>query len=636
MHVIGTAGHVDHGKSTLIKALTGIDPDRLREEKERQMTIDLGFAWLDLPSGEEIGIVDVPGHRDFIDNMLAGAGGIDAVLFIIAADEGIMPQSREHLAILKLLEIKAGVVVLTKIDLVEDNDWLDLVKADIRQFTQNSFLANAPIFEISSVNGEGFSDLLDGIDEMIKQCEPKKDIGKARLPIDRVFSIKGFGTVVTGTMLDGVFSVGQQVEILPSKREARIRGLQSHKVKIEKTGLGSRTAINLTGLNVNEIQRGEVVAEGGKYSPTNRIDVRFVMITDSSGKVKHNDEVKIFSGTAQTLARVRLIEKQQILPGEMGWLQMELAEDLVVAKGDRFIIRRPSPGETIGGGIVLDPHPNKRHKRFSQQVIKHFQMIETGSLKDQILSILFEKHTTSIIDLARLVGAENNLLLDEVSGMVGKEVIIIDKTRQELVETDFITTKLEWEEKSRIILDAIRVFHQQFPLRAGINKNELKEKLKWNADLINKFIEGLLIRNLIDQQSGILRLPNHHIQFSEEMKIQVESILHQFHSSPFSPPPLSEIKARYGEDLISVMISRGMILVTSDDIAFRKEDFEKMGKKLVEIVSKDGGITLSQFRDFFNTSRKYALSFLEFLDKKGVTDFDGEKRTIKNIDKLML
>ena len=229
MHVIGTAGHVDHGKSTLIKALTGIDPDRLREEKERQMTIDLGFAWLDLPSGEEIGIVDVPGHRDFIDNMLAGAGGIDAVLFIIAADEGIMPQSREHLAILKLLEIKSGLVVLTKIDLIDDQEWLDLVKTDILQFTANSFLADAPIIGVSAMTGQGLDQLKAAIDVMIQKCEPKQDISRARLPIDRVFSIKGFGTVVTGTMLDGVFSVGQQIEILPSHREARIRGLQSHK-----------------------------------------------------------------------------------------------------------------------------------------------------------------------------------------------------------------------------------------------------------------------------------------------------------------------------------------------------------------------------------------------------------------------
>ena len=367
MFVIGTAGHVDHGKSTLVKALTGIDPDRLREEKERQMTIDLGFAWLTTPSGKEVGIVDVPGHRDFIDNMLAGAGGIDAVLFIIAADEGIMPQSREHLSILDLLEIKQGLVVLTKVDLVPDEEWLDLVKMDIEKFTSGTFLQKSPIIEVSSVTGKGIESLLVSIDGMLDNCEPKKDNHRPRLPVDRVFSLKGFGTIVTGTLLDGQFSVGQQVEILPQMVEARIRGIQFHKKKMEVATAGSRTALNLTGLDVTEILRGNVVAQTGTYSPTRRIDVRFSMLKDTKTTLKHDDNVKVYSGTNQTSARVRVIGKDVILPGEKGFLQLELTDEIVVVKGDHYIIRKPSPGETLGGGVVLDENPEKRLKRFSKQ-----------------------------------------------------------------------------------------------------------------------------------------------------------------------------------------------------------------------------------------------------------------------------
>ena len=636
MHVIGTAGHVDHGKSTLIKSLTGIDPDRLREEKERQMTIDLGFAWLELPSGEEIGIVDVPGHRDFIENMLSGAGGIDAVLFIIAADEGIMPQSKEHLAILKLLEIKYGIIVLTKIDLVDDIDWLDLVKSDIRKFTGNSFLSDAPIIEVSSINGTGLPDLKIAIDNMIGHCEAKKDVGKARLPIDRVFSIKGFGTVVTGTMLDGTFSVGQQIEVLPGKQESRIRGIQSHKKKLQTAQPGSRTAINLTGMDVNEIKRGDVLAQPGKYIPAQRIDVHFKMIGDASGQIKHNDSVKIFTGTSQSIARVRVIQKQQIQPGESGWLQLDLNEKLVVGLGDHYILRRPSPAETIGGGIILDPAPQKRHKRFSQSVLDHFQMMESGSLEEKLLALISEAQPISVSELLNKSGLLRKELIAELSKLSGSDLILLDSTTEEIGENSFIYIKKDWEELSRSILKIIDNFHRQYPMRVGIDKNDLKNMLSLKTDDLNKMMNSMLIRNQIKQLTGLISLPDHEVEFSLDIKREISKIMDRFQSSPFSPPSLSEITEIHDPDLISAMISQGMIIATSEDIAFRKEDFKLMGKKLKEFIDEKGGISLSQFRDLFQTSRKFALSYLEFLDRSGVTKFDGDKRTIKNIDKLSL
>lgn len=634
MHVIGTAGHVDHGKSTLIKALTGIDPDRLREEKERQMTIDLGFAWLDLPSGEEIGIVDVPGHRDFIDNMLAGAGGIDAVLFIIAADEGIMPQSREHLAILKLLEIKSGLIVLTKIDLIDDQEWLDLVRTDIGQFSANSFLADVPIIGVSAMTGQGLDQLKAEIDLMIQKCEPKQDIARARLPIDRVFSIKGFGTVVTGTMLDGVFSVGQQIEILPIRREVRIRGLQSHKKKLERTEPGGRTAVNLTGIDLDEIQRGFVLAEPGIYSPTTFVDVRFSMLDEATGYLQHNDEVKVFSASAQSLARVRLIKSAKLKPGESGWLQLDFVNEMVLARGDHFVLRRPSPAETIGGGVILDAHPGKRHKRFSQSVFDHFTMLETGSLKDQILDLIHKKQPVLAKDILETSGLDHHRVKDELSALLENEIVLINSSEKKIQYGSHIVLKQKWEQDVNQIQKLISEYQTKYPLRVGISKNELKESLEWTTDNINAYIEGLCIRGMIKQNAGLVSLPDFQVEITSVLEREIQRVINFIQVEPYSPPSLNLLKEKFGVDLVNFMESNHYLVTTSDDIAFAKENFDLMVSKLAEYSRENGGISLSQFRDMFKTSRKYALSFLEYLDKIGVTRFDGEKRSLRNIDKL--
>jgi len=364
MKVIGTAGHVDHGKSTLIEALTGMNPDRLKEERERQMTIDLGFAWMDLPSGEPVGIVDVPGHRDFIGNMLAGVGGIDAALFVIAADEGVMPQTREHLAILDILQIEGGVIALTKIDLIEDEDWIDLVEEDVREVLRGTVLEDVPIVRVSSQDGRGIPDLREKFDNLLAKRPPRQDLRRPRLPVDRVFSIAGFGTVVTGTLRDGKLKVGDEVEILPRTLHGRIRGLQTHKQKENIAIPGSRTAINITGVSTDQIQRGDVVAHIGDYGSTRRLDVRFRLLPDASAVLKHNLEVKLFIGSAEVLARVRTLGKDRLSQGEEGWLQLETKEPVVAVRGDHYILRRPSPGETIGGGLVVEPNPKGRHKRF--------------------------------------------------------------------------------------------------------------------------------------------------------------------------------------------------------------------------------------------------------------------------------
>jgi selenocysteine-specific elongation factor len=482
----------------------------------------------------------------------------------------------------------------------------------------------------------GLPELLHAIDEILKRCEPKMDIERARLPVDRIFSIKGFGTVVTGTMLDGAFSIGQQVEILPSGREVRIRGLQSHKKKLERSEPGSRTAVNLTGVNVDEIQRGNVIASPGIYSSSSLIDVRLSLLSDSSSRLKHNDEVKVFSGAAQSLARARLIKKKSMDPGDMGWLQLDLVDEIVVAKGDHFILRRPSPAETIGGGVVLDPHPGKKHKRFSQIVYDQFEMLETGSLKDQLLDLIRTSQPAVLKEIIDKSGIEKQKILDELEPLIGDAIVLVNTVDDLLSPNSLLAIESDWQQNINQISQITGDYHSRFPLRLGISKNELKEKLGWETDRLNKTLDGLTIKNLIKQESGVISLPSHQVQFSDEVKHQIVNVMEKFRSDPYSPPSLAELMDSYGSDLIKVMIANQQLIRTSDDIAFRKEDFNEMARKLVEFIQGEGGITLGQFRDIFNTSRKFALSFLEYLDKQGVTRFDGEKRVIMNIDKLTL
>ncbi len=360
MHVIGTAGHVDHGKSTLVEALTGIDPDRLKEEIEREMTIDLGFAWLKPGEGrEEVGIVDVPGHQDFIENMLAGVGGIDLALLVVAADEGVMPQTKEHLAILDILEIRGGVVALTKIDLVEDPEWIELVTLDVLDSLSGTCLADSPIIPVSARTGQGLAELQQTLLPLLEGTQPRPDMGRPRLPIDRVFTLTGFGTIVTGTLIGGRFTLGESVELQPSGRKSRIRGLQTHQSERQTTFPGSRVAVNLTGIGRSDVSRGDVVAAPGVVSSTILCDTTYRQLPDASSALKHNEQVKLFIGSAEVMARTRVLGMKQIQPGQSGWLQLALSQKTPMVRGDRFVLRRPPPAMTLGGRKILDSHPRR-------------------------------------------------------------------------------------------------------------------------------------------------------------------------------------------------------------------------------------------------------------------------------------
>ncbi|MGH2544125.1 MAG: selenocysteine-specific translation elongation factor, partial [Ardenticatenaceae bacterium] len=388
MYVIGTAGHVDHGKSTLVEALTGMDPDRLREEKEREMTIDLGFAWLTLPDGEAVSIVDVPGHEDFIRNMLAGVGGIDLALLVIASDEAVMPQTREHLHILDLLQIPRGVVALTKIDLVDDLDWLELVELEIGETLRGTTLEGAPVVPVSARTGAGLPTLVETLQTTLQESQPRADLGRPRLSVDRVFSAAGFGTVVTGTLLDGMLATGDEVELLPGGRRGRIRGLQTHKEKVERATPGRRLAVNVSGLDVEEVRRGDLLAHPGDYQPARLVDVTLTMLPDAERPLRHNQEVEWFNGAAQRMGHVRLIGTKELLPGEESFAQIRLEASVAVARDDRFILRQPSPSQTLGGGRVLDSNPRRRWRRFRPETLERFRTIAEGTPVDLLVQKL--------------------------------------------------------------------------------------------------------------------------------------------------------------------------------------------------------------------------------------------------------
>ena len=418
MYVLGTAGHVDHGKSTLVKALTGIDPDRLQEEKAREMTIDLGFAWLTLPSGKEVSIVDVPGHERFIKNMLAGVGGLDAALLIIAADEGPMPQTEEHLDILHLLGIERGIIVLTKLDTV-DEEWLALVEEEVRDRIKGTTLQNAPIVPVSARTGAGLDTLRAEIDRILEGTEQRADKGRPRLPIDRAFTISGFGTVVTGTLIDGALKVGQEVEIVPGGLKSRVRGLQSHKHKVDSIGPGNRVAVNLVGLEVDQLQRGMVLTSPGALQPTRRIDVHLTLLADSPATVEQNDTVDFFTASSETSAQITLLDTERLEPGGTAWAQLRLRDEVAVVKGDRYIVRRPSPSLTIGGGTIIDPSP-RRHKRFNEDTLKTLQTLQRGTPEELLLQAIgnspldlktaLEK---SSLEKSQALQAFSSLLLDQ-------------------------------------------------------------------------------------------------------------------------------------------------------------------------------------------------------------------------------
>jgi selenocysteine-specific elongation factor len=629
MRVIGTAGHVDHGKSTLIAALTGTHPDRLKEEQAREMTIELGFGWMTLPNGEEVGIVDVPGHRDFIENMLSGIGGIDAALLVIAADEGVMPQTREHLAILDILQIPTSIIVLTKIDLAPDETWLDLVETDIRAAVKDTILRDAPIVHVSARTKMGLESLVSRLQSILQQNPARIDLGRPRLPIDRVFTMSGFGTVVTGTLLDGHLAIGDEVEILPSGQKGRVRGLQTHKKKEDRAVPGSRTAVNISAVESESIQRGAVVVHPGQYQPTRRVDGRFRLLKDVSSPIKHNSEVKFFVGASETIASLRLLGTVDLNPGEEGWIQLELRDPVVTVRGDRYILRRPSPGETLGGGVLVDHQPKGRHKRFDEKVLKSLEALSQGTPADILLAAAQASNIAAVkevVNRSRLEQQESELALSDL--LKDGSLILLEEGTPTVTSNLLISAFPQWNALHEKFLQTVQSYHQNYPLRRGIPREELKSRLKLTPREFNAVINKMTRDGFLADYSAFLAKPEHEVRFDNSQQAKIQALMLKFEQNPHSPPNVKDCQAEVGEEILNALLELNELVAVSPEVVFHQRDYDVMVDEIKKEIQRNEKITLGEVRDLFHTSRKYAQALLEHLDALGITVRNGDFRKL--------
>jgi selenocysteine-specific elongation factor len=632
MYVIGTAGHVDHGKSTLVEALTGINPDRLKEERERQMTIDLGFAWLTLPNGEAVGVVDVPGHQDFIENMLAGVGGIDAALLVVAADEGVMPQTREHLAILDLLQIPAGLIVLAKADLVDD-EWLSLVSADVRAAVRGTRLADAPIVPVSARNGRGMPELLAQLQQLLAGQVQRPDIGRPRLPVDRVFSLTGFGTVVTGTLQDGTLRLGEEVEILPGPIMGRVRGLQTHKHKLEIGQPARRLAINLAGVEAGQLRRGLVVTRPGTLTPTTLIDAELRHLAQVKLALKHNSRIKFFTGAAEVGGLVRLLDRNELAPGATGWVQLVLDEPAVVVKGDRFILRRPSPAETIGGGVVTNAHPGRRHRRNSAEVLGLLETQKAGTPAELLLEA-FDRLGPAPLSLALAETGKNEAVMAPVAAALARS--------GDLIEIDgpgLMASRAGWAQFENQARRSLDDYHAAHPLRSGMPREELKSRLSqrleaarranWSGRVFNALVATAVADGAVETQGNLVRRAGYRVALSADEQAQVSALLADFARDPYNTPSLKECAARLGSELLTYLVDDGRLVQVSPEVLFLAETYAAILAAIRQALAAKPSITVAEVRDLFKTSRRYALALMEHLDEIGVTRRIGDERVLR-------
>ena len=621
MYVIGTAGHVDHGKSTLVKALTNIDPDRLPEEKEREMTVDLGFAWMELPSGREISIVDVPGHERFIKNMLAGVGAIDLAMLIVASDESVMPQTREHLAILDILQIRRGLVVITKTDLV-DEELVELVKAEVEDVMQGTSLQGCPMIGVSAYTGAGLAELCDHLDRILDDTQARQDLGRPRLPVDRSFSISGFGTVVTGTLIDGVLAVGQEVELAPSGRRARIRGLQTHKNKVDHTDPGVRLAVNLSGISRADAQRGETLTTSGWLRPTRRLDARLKMAAGAPHALRHNTGVTFHLFTSETNARVRLLDADRLDPGVEGWVQILLSEPLPMVKGDYFVVR--SAEDTLGGGQVVDPSPRRRHRRFNPDVVEQLMMLDQGTGEDILLSVADQWGPCDLATLSQ----RSNLPADEVtqrSGQLAKDghMVVLGELG---AEPDAVVYSAQsWNILKSKIFVALQSYHNQFPLRRGAPVQEVRSRMRLSQTVSQRVLARLAGEDYLVEEGPYLRLPDHQVSLSTQMEQQAAAYLKALEQEPYSPPSDRPIDP----ELLAVLVERGQVVKVNESVVFASAAYREMSEKIISHLKSKGSITVGEARTMFNTSRKYVLPLLEHLDREQITRRVGDERVLR-------
>lgn len=618
--IIGTAGHIDHGKSVLVRALTGQDPDRLPEEKQRGMTIDLGFAFW----GDDVAIIDVPGHERLIRNMVAGVSGIDLVLLVIAADEGVKPQTIEHRQILQILGIKSGIVALTKTDLV-DGDTIERRKGEVQRLLRGTSLEGSPIIPVSALTGEGLEELKKTLKDLLEARKPEEEGEIFRLPVDRSFSIKGFGTVVTGTVISGRIGVGGEIELLPAKRTLRIRGIEVMGRPRQEVRRGMRAALNLRGIGKGEIKRGDSLATPSFFQPTNRLEGRLSLLEAFSGKVKGGGWLKFLTGTAEVMVKVYPLEEGPMKRGESRLVRFKLETYITAALGDRFVARIPSPPSTIGGGEILDPYPptKKRGRRLG-----YLKTLEGRKVAEVIETRLlwqgYRGETEG--ELWRRTQLPLNQIRAQLEDLVRDRHLISLKVGDRLLY--FPQTSLR--RLKGMIIDEVEGFHQQNPYRLGMGEEELGGRVEANSEIFHRALKELLgSGELLLHQGRKLGCPSHHISLSlrdEKLREEIEGV---FLKGGFSPPSLKELKGEDARRLMRILQEIGVLISTGNSLLFHKKWVEKAEELLREFVGEKGEIGLREFKEFLGTSRRYALSLLTYFDNQGITRRVGEVRRLR-------
>ncbi len=630
--IIGTAGHIDHGKTTLIRAITGRNTDRLKEEQERGISIELGFTYFDLPSGQRAGIIDVPGHEKFIKNMLAGVMGIDIVILVVAADEGIMPQTSEHISILDLLGIKKGFIVLTKSDLVED-EWIDMVEEEVRDEVKGTFLENSPIIRASSTTKSGIDTIVNLIDELAENLEDKNVYDMPRLPVDRVFTISGFGTVATGTLLSGKLNVGDEVQIFPGEKTARIRTLQVHDEDAQIAYGGQRVAINLAGLKKDDIDRGSTIAPVNSMRDTMMLDVKIKLIKNMAKSIDNRTRLRLYIGTKEVLCRIVLLDKEYLESGEEAYAQLRLEEEVVAKRGDRFIIRFYSPMFTIGGGEILEPNPKKK-KRFDDNAIKELEIKEMGSSTDIIENIIEEKSKEfpTIKELAVFTSMLEDSVREEVNKLIEDGKVILFTLTKDL----YIIHMSYFNKVRDKIIDELKNYHLKYPLRAGMPKEEIRSRVlnKAKPKLADKIIELLIENEHLEQKLENVMLKGFEIKLNEtQLKIK-KDILDCFNKNSYQPPRRDELGDIIGmnkdevDEVFISLINSSYLVKLNEEVYLSKDAYELALVKLREYLISNNSISIGEYRDLLNTNRKVGLALLEYFDLLKITKRDKDIRVL--------
>ncbi|MFV9510861.1 selenocysteine-specific translation elongation factor [Tepidibacillus sp. LV47] len=622
-YIVGTAGHIDHGKTTLSKALTGVNTDRLKEERERNISIELGFAPFMLPNGDQVSLIDVPGHEKFIRHMVAGVGGIDLVLLVIAADEGIMPQTKEHLQILELLGIEHGIIVLTKKDLV-DEDFLELVKEDIKEILSDTILKNAPILAVSSTTHEGIDELKLLIQEMLSQIPERTSTGFFRMPIDRVFTLKGIGTVVTGTVYSGTIEVGQELEIQPSNHKVRVRSLQVHSQSVDKAFAGQRVAINLTGIEVEDLQRGDSVVTPGQWEPSQRVDVELHLLNEIDFALKQNSEVKFHIGTTEVMGTVLFYDRKEALPGETVYCQIKLEEPIISSRKERFIIRRPSPSTTIGGGSIIDPNA-KKHK-YRQETIDLLKQKSKGTLDELILQQLQSSSHVflTLQELSTLLILPKNEIEVGLSKLTDQLQIIEFQSGS---QDPFYAARTQLEKLEKQIVSTLETYHKTFPLRLGYPKAEFMKQFmeKLKPKMAQNVFDYWEEKHLLMVKEEFVALPTFKPQLPPTLQEQANQLEQKLIEQGFTPDSwddlTKEVKLNEKEknELYNFLLNQGKILKLTDKHVIHHETFEKLKKIITDFLRNEQKITIQQAKEQLNVSRKYLVPLMELLDQEKVT-----------------